>query len=146
MRVGKLPESQLNETAAPRLRIIARNGTGVDMIHKDTCLRRGIVVTNQPGGNAQAVAEVSRKPVNVPNFLTVGKIACINLDSYSLEESSRSQPATSGRRTSPFHLGASSRSIRQSGRIDRNGRYRIRVGQITGGKYRQSKYPILTIR
>lgn len=61
MRVGKLPESQLNEKAAPRLRIIARNGTGVDMIHKDTCLQRGIVVTNQPGGNAQAVAEVSRE-------------------------------------------------------------------------------------
>lgn len=67
MRVGKLPESQLNETAAPRLRIIARNGTGVDMIHKDTCLRRGIVVTNQPGGNAQAVAEVSQAPVIVSN-------------------------------------------------------------------------------
>ncbi|KAJ9103280.1 hypothetical protein QFC21_002703 [Naganishia friedmannii] len=59
MRVGKLPESQLNETAAPRLRIIARNGTGVDMIHKETCLKRGIVVTNQPGGNAQAVAELA---------------------------------------------------------------------------------------
>ncbi|KAI5451679.1 hypothetical protein NCC49_001660 [Naganishia albida] len=59
MRVGKLLESQLNEKAAPRLRIIARNGTGVDMIHKDTCVRRGIVVTNQPGGNAQAVAELA---------------------------------------------------------------------------------------
>lgn len=66
MRVGKLPESQLNESAAPRLRIIARNGTGVDMIHKETCLKRGIVVTNQPGGNAKAVAEVGNARIDHP--------------------------------------------------------------------------------
>jgi phosphoglycerate dehydrogenase-like enzyme len=66
MRVGKLPESQLNESAAPRLRIIARNGTGVDMIHKETCLKRGIAVTNQPGGNAKAVAEVGNARIDHP--------------------------------------------------------------------------------
>ncbi|WVQ81074.1 hypothetical protein IAT38_003196 [Cryptococcus sp. DSM 104549] len=44
---------------APKLRIISRNGTGVDNIHLPTCRERGIAVTNVPGGNAQAVAELA---------------------------------------------------------------------------------------
>jgi D-3-phosphoglycerate dehydrogenase len=37
---------------ANKLRIIARNGTGVDSIDLEECKRRGVVVTNCPGGNA----------------------------------------------------------------------------------------------
>lgn len=45
--------------AAPNLRIISRNGTGVDNVPLPTCLSRGIAVTNVPGGNAFAVAELA---------------------------------------------------------------------------------------
>lgn len=38
--------------SAPRLKIIARNGTGYDNIHVGACIQHGIVVTNMPGGNA----------------------------------------------------------------------------------------------
>ncbi|EAL19930.1 hypothetical protein CNBF4650 [Cryptococcus deneoformans B-3501A] len=45
--------------AAPNLRIISRNGTGVDNVPLPTCLSRGIAVTNIPGSNAFAVAELA---------------------------------------------------------------------------------------
>ena len=43
--------------AAPRLRVIARYGVGVDRVDVRAATRRGIVVTNTPGANAAAVAE-----------------------------------------------------------------------------------------
>jgi D-3-phosphoglycerate dehydrogenase / 2-oxoglutarate reductase len=43
--------------SAPNLRIIARYGTGVDAIDLGAARSRGIVVTNTPGANAEAVAE-----------------------------------------------------------------------------------------
>ena len=41
----------------PRLRIVGRAGVGVDNIDIEAATRRGIVVTNTPGGNAASVAE-----------------------------------------------------------------------------------------
>ncbi|WP_148252074.1 phosphoglycerate dehydrogenase [Aidingimonas lacisalsi] len=44
---------------APRLRIIARFGVGVDNIDIDAAKRHGVAVTNAPGANANAVAELT---------------------------------------------------------------------------------------
>lgn len=44
---------------APRLLHISRNGAGYDAIDIPSCLDRGIVVSNCPGGNAFAVAELT---------------------------------------------------------------------------------------
>lgn len=43
--------------AAPRLRVVARAGTGVDNIDLDAASRRGILVLNAPGVNSISVAE-----------------------------------------------------------------------------------------
>jgi D-3-phosphoglycerate dehydrogenase len=45
--------------AAPRLKVIARLGVGLDNIDLEACRRRGITVANVPGGNANAVAELA---------------------------------------------------------------------------------------
>jgi phosphoglycerate dehydrogenase-like enzyme len=45
--------------AAPRLRVIARHGTGTDTVDLEAARRRGVVVTNTPGANAVAVAELA---------------------------------------------------------------------------------------
>jgi len=47
---------------APRLKIISRNGVGYDAINRAACEERSIAVTNMPGINSQAVAEVSQGP------------------------------------------------------------------------------------
>jgi len=43
--------------AAPRLKVIARYGVGVDRVDVAAATRRGVAVTNTPGANAAAVAE-----------------------------------------------------------------------------------------
>lgn len=43
--------------AAPRLKVIARYGVGVDRVDVAAATRRGVIVTNTPGANAAAVAE-----------------------------------------------------------------------------------------
>ena len=43
--------------AAPRLRIVARHGVGVDDVDLAEAARRGIIVTRAPGSNTVAVAE-----------------------------------------------------------------------------------------
>jgi D-3-phosphoglycerate dehydrogenase len=42
---------------APRLRVIARAGTGIDNVDLDAASARGILVMNAPGGNSVSVAE-----------------------------------------------------------------------------------------
>ena len=44
---------------APKLRAIARAGTGVDNVHVETATARGIVVMNAPGANSISVAELA---------------------------------------------------------------------------------------
>lgn len=44
---------------ADRLRVISRNGAGVDRIDLAAASRRGVVVTNAPGANRIAVAELT---------------------------------------------------------------------------------------
>lgn len=44
---------------APRLKIIGRAGAGVDNIDLDAATEAGVLVTNTPGGNAVAVAELT---------------------------------------------------------------------------------------
>lgn len=43
--------------AAPRLRIVARHGVGVDDVDVAEAVRRGVLVTRAPGSNTRAVAE-----------------------------------------------------------------------------------------
>jgi D-3-phosphoglycerate dehydrogenase / 2-oxoglutarate reductase len=43
--------------AAPKLRVIARAGTGIDNVDLDAASARGILVMNAPGGNSVSVAE-----------------------------------------------------------------------------------------
>jgi D-3-phosphoglycerate dehydrogenase / 2-oxoglutarate reductase len=45
--------------AAPRLRAIARAGTGVDNVNVEAATARGIVVMNAPGANTISVAELA---------------------------------------------------------------------------------------
>ena len=45
--------------AAPRLRVIARHGTGTDAVDLDAARSAGVVVTNTPGANSVAVAELA---------------------------------------------------------------------------------------
>ena len=45
--------------AAPKLRVIARAGTGVDNVDVDAATARGIVVMNAPGANSISVAELA---------------------------------------------------------------------------------------
>lgn len=45
--------------AAPRLRVVARYGVGVDAVDVAAASRRGIVVTNTPAANTTAVADLT---------------------------------------------------------------------------------------
>ena len=45
--------------AAPRLRVVARYGVGLDRVDVAAAARRGVVVTTTPGANAAAVAELT---------------------------------------------------------------------------------------
>ncbi|OCF79103.1 phosphoglycerate dehydrogenase [Kwoniella mangroviensis CBS 8886] len=79
LRVSNITRDMLLQ--APNLRIISRNGVGVDNIHIPTAKERGVIVTNCPGGNAQAVAELAltlaltvlRRVVEVDNRIRSGE-------------------------------------------------------------------------
>lgn len=45
--------------AAPRLRVVARYGVGTDTVDLDAAERHGVTVTNTPGANTVAVAELA---------------------------------------------------------------------------------------
>ncbi|ODN81164.1 hypothetical protein L202_03255 [Cryptococcus amylolentus CBS 6039] len=57
LRTGTITPEMIK--AAPKCRIISRNGTGYDNVPIPTCLSNSIAVTNVPGGNAPAVAELA---------------------------------------------------------------------------------------
>jgi D-3-phosphoglycerate dehydrogenase len=44
---------------APRMKIIARHGVGLDSVDLEEATRRGILVTNTPGANRESVAELA---------------------------------------------------------------------------------------
>lgn len=56
--VGVDPVTERVMEAAPELKVIAKHGVGVDNIDIAAARRRGIVVTNAPGSNTQAVADL----------------------------------------------------------------------------------------
>jgi D-3-phosphoglycerate dehydrogenase len=54
---GTSPIDDRHLAAAPNLRIVARYGTGYDSVDLAAAARRGVMVTNTPGANAEAVAD-----------------------------------------------------------------------------------------
>ena len=54
---GAGPVTAAHLYAAPHLRIVARYGVGVDAVDLTTAAELGIVVTNSPGANTEAVAD-----------------------------------------------------------------------------------------
>jgi len=57
LRSGYITDGLLGHL--PALRIVAVHGAGVDPVDVGACTRRGIWVTNTPGANANAVAELT---------------------------------------------------------------------------------------
>ena len=72
---SKLPDDVFDR--APRLRAVAIHGTGTDLVPLAAATRRGAMVSNVPGGNAQSVAEycvmamlvLARQTLPITNFL-----------------------------------------------------------------------------
>ena len=54
---GTGPVTATHLAAAPALRVVARYGTGVDSVDLAAAAGAGVVVTNTPGANSEAVAE-----------------------------------------------------------------------------------------
>jgi D-3-phosphoglycerate dehydrogenase len=54
---GTSPIDDHHLAAAPNLKIVARYGTGYDSVDLAAAARRGVMVTNTPGANAEAVAD-----------------------------------------------------------------------------------------
>ncbi|MFI7490199.1 NAD(P)-dependent oxidoreductase [Micromonospora echinaurantiaca] len=54
---GTGPVTRAHFDAAPRLRVLARYGVGVDAVDLVAAAARGVVVTNTPGANSDAVAD-----------------------------------------------------------------------------------------
>lgn len=57
LRSGYVTASLLDRL--PDLRVIAVHGAGVDPVDVDACTARGVLVTNTPGANADAVTELT---------------------------------------------------------------------------------------
>jgi D-3-phosphoglycerate dehydrogenase / 2-oxoglutarate reductase len=54
---GTSPIDDRHLAAAPNLKIVARYGTGYDSVDLAAAARRGVIVTNTPGANAESVAD-----------------------------------------------------------------------------------------
>ncbi len=54
---GAAPIEEAHLARAPHLRLVARYGTGTDAVDLAATDRRGVLVTNTPGANAEAVAD-----------------------------------------------------------------------------------------
>jgi D-3-phosphoglycerate dehydrogenase len=54
---GTSPIDERHLAAAPNLKIISRHGVGVDSVDLAAARRRGVLVTNTPGANTEAVAD-----------------------------------------------------------------------------------------
>src|SRR5918997_595141 len=54
---GTAPIDDRHLVVAPNLKIVARYGTGYDSVDLAAAARRGVIVTNTPGANAEAVAD-----------------------------------------------------------------------------------------
>lgn len=54
---GTGPVGAAQLSLAPRLRVLARYGVGVDAVDLEAAVARGVIVTNTPGANSEAVAE-----------------------------------------------------------------------------------------
>jgi D-3-phosphoglycerate dehydrogenase len=54
---GTSPIDDRHLAAAPKLKIVARYGTGYDSVDLAAAARREVIVTNTPGANAEAVAD-----------------------------------------------------------------------------------------
>jgi D-3-phosphoglycerate dehydrogenase / 2-oxoglutarate reductase len=54
---GTSPVDDRHLAAAPSLKIVARHGTGYDAVDLAAAACRGVLVTNTPGANAEAVAD-----------------------------------------------------------------------------------------
>ena len=57
LRPGYITASLL--ALLPDLRVVAVHGAGVDQVDMEACTERGVLVTNAPGANANAVAELT---------------------------------------------------------------------------------------
>src|SRR5690606_2231296 len=51
--------AEVIEAAPPSLKVISRYGAGYDRVDLEAANKKGIAVTNTPGANAQAVAELA---------------------------------------------------------------------------------------
>ncbi|GAA3767596.1 phosphoglycerate dehydrogenase [Plantactinospora mayteni] len=56
---GTAPVTEEHLAAAPRLAILARYGVGVDAVDLTSAAAHGVVVTNTPGANTEAVADLT---------------------------------------------------------------------------------------
>lgn len=71
--------------AAPKLKIVARNGVGYDNVDVEACTRHEVYVTNTPGVLSDAVAD-----------LTLGFMLCLSRNLIELDRYAREQWASKG--------------------------------------------------
>ncbi len=90
--------------AAPRLRAIARAGTGVDNVDVAAATERGIVVMNAPGANSISVAELTMALVlalarKIPAADASMKVRQVGQEKFSRRRSARQGAWPGGTRT-----------------------------------------------